>query len=157
MLARRWKTTRQFVLSVLYTSASSLKLIKTISQESRISYSSQKQRLLKGVCCMVNIKISNGCLSFPIDNPITTRLTTDKLNAVVLGNGRIAMTCITDANPPPSQYQFYRNGVYLRTSFTGLHVIHKARYFDAGTYLCEPLNRLGSGSNGSVKVSVVGK
>ena len=152
MLARRWKTTRQFVLSVLYTSASSLKLIKTISRESRISYSSQNS-----VSKSNNIKISNGCLSFPLDNPITTRLTTDKLNAVVLGNGRIAMTCITDANPPPSQYQFYRNGVYLRTSFTGVHVIHKARYFDAGIYLCVPLNRLGSGSNGSVKVSVVGK
>ena len=106
---------------------------------------------------LVCLKSKSQFLSFPKDNPITTRLTTDKLNAVVLGNGRIAMTCITDANPPPSQYKFYRNGVYLRTSLTRVHVIHKARYFDAGTYMCVPINRLGFGSNGSVQVSVIGK
>lgn len=79
------------------------------------------------------------------------------MNAVVSGNGRIALSCATDANPPPSQYQFYRDNAYLRTSLTGIHVIQKARYYDAGTYLCVPLNRLGVGTNDSVQVVVNGK
>ena len=94
---------------------------------------------------------------FFVDNPSSTRLTTDKLNAVVSGNGRIALSCVTDANPPPSQYQFYRDGVHLRTSLTGIHVIQKAKYYDAGMYLCVPLNSLGAGTNGSVQVSVIGE
>ncbi|RMX54502.1 hypothetical protein pdam_00019992 [Pocillopora damicornis] len=89
-------------------------------------------------------------------HPSSTRLTTDRLNGVVVGNGRIALTCITDANPPPSQYQFYRDGIYLRTSLSGVYVIQKARYFDAGTYLCVPLNTLGSGFNGTIQVFVIG-
>lgn len=64
---------------------------------------------------------------------------------------------MTDANPPASQYQLYRDGVYLRTSLTGIHVIQKARYFDAGTYLCVPLNSLGTGTNSSVQVYVNGE
>ncbi|KAJ7371578.1 hypothetical protein OS493_024253 [Desmophyllum pertusum] len=89
-------------------------------------------------------------------NPSSTRLTTDKVNAVVRGNGRIALTCVTDANPPPTQYQFYRDGVYLRTSFTGKHVIQKARHYDAGLYQCVPINSLGTGTNSSVRVYVNG-
>ncbi|KAJ7367421.1 B-cell receptor cd22, partial [Desmophyllum pertusum] len=90
-------------------------------------------------------------------NPSSTRLTTDKVNAVVRGNGRIALTCVTDANPPPTQYQFYRDGVYLRTSFTGKHVIQKARHYDAGLYQCVPINSLGTGTNSSVRVYVNGE
>ena len=96
-------------------------------------------------------------LFFLVDKPSSTRLTTDKVNAAVSGNGRIALSCVTDASPPPSQYQFYRDGVYLRTSLTGIHVIQKARYYDAGTYLCVPLNSLGAGTNGSVQVVVSGE
>ena len=66
------------------------------------------------------------------------------------------LTCLTDANPPPSQYLFYHNGVYFKTSLTGKHQIPKAKYSDAGTYLCAPLNSLGFGTNGSVNVSVYG-
>jgi len=79
------------------------------------------------------------------------------VNAVVRGNGRIALSCMTDANPPPSLYQFYRDGVYLRTSLTGVYVIQRARYYDAGRYLCVPLNSLGTGSNSSVNVYVNGE
>lgn len=93
---------------------------------------------------------------FPLDTPSSTSLTTDKLNAVVIGNGRIVLTCLTDANPPPRQYRFYHNGVYFQTSLKGKHVIPKAKYSDAGTYLCAPLNSLGFGTNGSVNVSVYG-
>ena len=100
--------------------------------------------------------VSLQCYFFLVDKPSFTRLTTDKVNAAVSGNGRIALSCVTDANPPPSQYQFYRDGVYLRTSLTGIHVIQKARYYDAGVYLCVPLNSLGTGSNGSVQVFVSG-
>ena len=91
------------------------------------------------------------------DKPSSTRLTTDKVNAVVRGNGRIALSCVTDANPPPSQYQFYRDGVYLRTSLTGKYGIHRARYYDAGRYLCVPINSLGTGSNSSVNIYVSGE
>ena len=79
------------------------------------------------------------------------------MNAVVRGNGRIALSCVTDANPPPSHYQFYRDGVYLRTSLTGKYGIHRARYYDAGSYLCVPINRLGTGSNSSVNIYVSGE
>ena len=96
-------------------------------------------------------------LFFFVDNPSSTRLTTDKVNAAVIGNDRIALSCVTDANPPPRQYQFYRDGVHLRTSLTGILVIQKARYYDAGTYLCVPLNSLGTGTNGSVQVVVSGE
>ncbi|KAL9964706.1 hypothetical protein ACROYT_G028382 [Oculina patagonica] len=90
-------------------------------------------------------------------NPSSTRLTSDKVNAFVLGNGRIALTCVTDANPPPSQYQFYRDGVYLRSSITGVHVIQKAKHSDDGEYLCVPLNSLGTGTNSSsMRVHVFG-
>lgn len=99
----------------------------------------------------------NTILFFLVDNPSSTRLFTDKVNAAVSGNGRIALSCVTDANPRPSQYQFYRDGVYLRTSLTGIHVIQKARYYDAGTYLCVPLNSLGVGTNSSVQVFVNGE
>lgn len=88
--------------------------------------------------------------------PSSTRLTTDRLNNVVVGNGRISLTCTTDANPPVSQYRFYRNGVLIRTSFKGKHVIQKASHSDAGTYLCLSVNSLGNGTSSSVVVTVFG-
>lgn len=106
--------------------------------------------------CQLCLYLTTVLFSY-VDNPSSTRLTTDKVNAVVSGNGRIALSCVTDANPPPSQYQFYRDGAYLRTSLTGIHVIQKARHSDAGAYLCVPLNSLGVGTNGSVQVVVFGK
>ncbi|XP_078352588.1 uncharacterized protein LOC144637397 isoform X1 [Oculina patagonica] len=89
-------------------------------------------------------------------NPSSTRLTTDKVIPAVRGNGRIVLTCVTDANPPPSQYQFYRDGVHLRSSITGIHVIQKARHYDAGKYLCVPVNSIGTGANSSLQVYVTG-
>ncbi|XP_078354327.1 uncharacterized protein LOC144638916 [Oculina patagonica] len=89
-------------------------------------------------------------------NPSSTRLTTDKVVPAVRGNGRIVLTCVTDANPPPSQYQFYRDGVHLRSSITGIHVIQKARHYDAGKYLCVPVNSIGTGANSSLQVYVKG-
>jgi len=88
--------------------------------------------------------------------PSFTTLTTDIVNPVVIGNGRIALKCVTDANPPASQYRFYHKGVFLKTSSTGIHVIQKARHSDAGTYKCVPFNRLGTGANSSVAVTVIG-
>ena len=84
-------------------------------------------------------------------------LKTKKLHPVVLGNGQILLVCVTEANPPASQYRFYREGVYIGTSLTGTHVIPKARYSDAGTYDCVPINLLGTGANTSVTVVVIGR
>ena len=95
-------------------------------------------------------------LFFVKDTPSFTRLITDNVNALVRGNGRIVLTCVTDANPPVSQYRFYHNDVYLGTSLTGKHVIEKARHYDAGSYQCVPFNSLGNGTNSSVVVSVYG-
>lgn len=70
----------------------------------------------------------------------------------------MVLTCVTDANPPASQYRFYRDGVFLRTGFTGKYIIEKARGYDAGRYVCAPINSLGSGVNSSeVEVSVFGE
>ncbi|XP_068733580.1 uncharacterized protein [Montipora capricornis] len=89
-------------------------------------------------------------------NPSFTRLNTDNINDLVRGNGRIVLTCYTDANPPASQYNFYRDSLSLKTSLTGKYVIEKAKYIDAGRYECVPKNILGTGGNGSVVVSVYG-
>ena len=93
-----------------------------------------------------------------LDPPSNTTLKTDiKWNPVVLGNGQISLICDTEANPPASQYLFYREGVYIGTSLTGTHVIPKARHSDAGTYDCVPINLLGTGANNSVTVAVIGR
>ena len=84
-------------------------------------------------------------------------LKTNKLHPVVLGNDQISLTCDTDANPPASQYRFYRQGVYIATSLTGTHAIQKARHSDAGTYDCVPINLLGTGANSSVTINVIGR
>ena len=94
---------------------------------------------------------------FVEDNPSFTRLNTDNINDLVRGNGRIVLTCYTDANPPASRYDFYRDSVFLKTSLTGKYVIKKAEYIDAGRYECVPKNILGTGVNGSVVVSVYGQ
>ena len=66
------------------------------------------------------------------------------------------MKCKTDANPAATLFHFYRNGVYLKTSSSGIHVIHKAGVSDAGVYKCAPENLLGFGNNATVSVAVFG-
>lgn len=121
-------------------------------------------------CCIVNkVEFQNkptfyylGTESFNafscfLDAPSSTKLTTDKLNDAVPGNGRIALTCTTDANPPVNQYRFYREGSLVQTTFTGKYIIHKARISDAGKYLCVPINTLGNGTSNTVTVIVYGQ
>lgn len=91
------------------------------------------------------------------DAPSSTTLTTKVPNNLVRGNDRIVLTCVTDANPPASQYWFYHNDVFLRASLTGKYVIQKARHTDGGTYQCVPQNFLGNGTSSSVHITVFGQ
>ena len=75
-------------------------------------------------------------------------------NTTVLRGSTVSLNCSTDANPAAYVYQFYFNDSFISNSSSGLLNIT----VDAdGGYTCVPMNKVGTGHNASVSITMVGK
>lgn len=65
----------------------------------------------------------------------------------------MSLNCETNASPE-AEYHFYFNGKCIGNSTSGVfNVIVEAD----GVYTCAPINAVGTGDNGTVSITVVGK
>ena len=75
-------------------------------------------------------------------------------NTTVLHSSTVTLNCSTDANPAAYVYQFYFNDSFISNSSSGLLNIT----VDAdGVYTCVPMNKVGTGHNANVSITMVGK
>ena len=72
----------------------------------------------------------------------------------MLRDNNLLLNCSADANPAVYVYFFYFNGNLIGNSSSGVfNVTVKAD----GVYTCVPLNTVGTGDNGTIKVTAVGE
>ena len=66
----------------------------------------------------------------------------------------MSLNCVTDANPAAHVYQFYLNDSLITNSSSG--VLNITVDTD-GVYTCVPINKVGTGHNATVSITMVGK
>ena len=88
------------------------------------------------------------------DGPFNTRLTTNPSNTTVLRGSAVSLNCSTDANPDAHVYQFYFNNGYIGNSSSG---VFNVTVNQDGVYTCVPINKVGSGDNATVSITVNGE
>lgn len=88
--------------------------------------------------------------------PANTRMKTNNVNPVVIGNGQITLQCTADAYPRP-QYSIYKESRLLIASSSGKFEITKAKVSDEGTYKCIANNSLGRDESTTIYLKVYGK
>ena len=66
----------------------------------------------------------------------------------------MSLNCVTDANPAAYVYQFYLNDSFISNGSSG--VLNITIDTD-GVYTCVPINKVGTGHNATVSITVVGK
>ena len=93
------------------------------------------------------------CLCF-LDQPTDTALTTAPPNTTALSGSPMSLNCVTDANPATHVYQFYLNDSFISNSSSG--VLNITVDTD-GVYTCVPINKVGTGHNATVSITMVGK
>ena len=75
-------------------------------------------------------------------------------NTTVLCGSTVTLNCSTDANPAAYVYQFYLNDSFISNSSSGLlNIIVDTD----GVYTCFPINKVGTGHNATVSITMVGK
>ena len=79
---------------------------------------------------------------------------TPSQNATVLRGSLVTLNCSTDANPAAHLYQFYLNDSFISNSSSGLLNI---TVDTDGVYTCIPINKVGTGHNATVSITMVGK
>ena len=75
-------------------------------------------------------------------------------NTTVLRGSTVSLNCSTDANPAAYVYQFYFNDSFISNSSSGLLNI---TVDTDGVYTCVPINKVGTGHNATVSITMVGK
>ena len=75
-------------------------------------------------------------------------------NTTVLRGSTVSLNCSTDANPAAHVYQFYFNDSFISTSSSGLLNISVDT---DGVYTGVPINKVGTGHNTTVRITMVGK
>ena len=75
-------------------------------------------------------------------------------NTTVLRGSTVSLDCSTDANPAAHVYQFYFNDSFISNSSSGLLNI---TVDTDGVYTCVPINKVGTGHNANVSITMVGK
>ena len=75
-------------------------------------------------------------------------------NTTVLRGSTVTLNCSTDANPAAYVYQFYFNDSFISNSSSGLLNI---TVDTDGVYTCVPINKVGTGLNANVSITMVGK
>ena len=66
----------------------------------------------------------------------------------------MSFTCTTDANPPANMYHFYFKGSLIESNSSG---VFNRIVEDDGLFTCVPINKVGTGDNATVNVTVVGE
>ena len=89
-----------------------------------------------------------------LDQPSDTALTTAPANTTALRGSPMSLNCVTDANPAAHMYQFYLNDSLITNSSSG--VLNITVDTD-GVYICVPINKVGTGHNATVSITMVGK
>ena len=75
-------------------------------------------------------------------------------NTTVLRGSTVSLNCSTDANPAAYVYQFYFNDSFISNSSSGLLNI---TVDTDGVYTCVPINKVGTGPNANISITMVGK
>ena len=75
-------------------------------------------------------------------------------NATVLCGSTVTLNGSTDTNPAAHVYQFYLNDSFISNSSSGLLNI---TVDTDGVYTCIPINKVGTGHNATVSITMVGK
>ena len=89
-----------------------------------------------------------------LDRPSSSAITTIPSNTTVLRGSNVSFTCTTGANPPASMYHFYLKGSLIESNSSG--VLNRI-VEDDGLFTCVPINKVGTGDNATVNVTVVGE
>ena len=89
-----------------------------------------------------------------LDQPSDTALTTAPTNTTALRGSPVSLNCVTDANPAAHVYQFYLNDSLITNSSSG--VLNITVDTD-GVYICVPINKVRTGHNATVSITMVGK
>ena len=89
-----------------------------------------------------------------VDAPSSTNLTTVPHNTTLLRDSSMSVKCSTDANPEDLEYQLYFKGLFIDKSSSGLFNITA---IEDGVYTCVPINKVGTGDNATVSITVVGE
>ena len=89
-----------------------------------------------------------------LDQPTDTAFTTVPTNTTALRSSPMSLNCVTDANPAAHVYQFYLNDSFISNSSSG--VLNITVDTD-GVYTCVPINKVGTGHNATVSITMVGK
>ena len=72
----------------------------------------------------------------------------------MLRGSTVSLNCSTDAYPDAHVYQFYLNNTYFGDSSIGLFNVTVDK---DGDYTCVPINKVGSGDNATVNITIVGE
>ena len=98
-------------------------------------------------------KVYHAC-AYVADQPTASVLTTVPSNNTILRGSKIYLICKTNANPNAHTYQFYFNGAPIGSSNSGVFIVDVEK---DGVYTCVPINRVGTGQDATVSVTVVGR
>ena len=72
----------------------------------------------------------------------------------MLRNSSMSIKCSADANPEDIEYRLYFKGLFIGNSSSGVFDI---TVMEDGVYTCVPINKVGTGDNATVNVTVVGE
>ena len=97
---------------------------------------------------------SRVCFLIIADLPLGTSIEMTPSNTTVLRSSTVTLNCSTDANPAAHVYQFYFNDSFISNSSSGLLNI---TVDTDGVYTCVPINKVGTGHNANVSITMVGK
>ena len=93
-------------------------------------------------------------LIYIADLPLGTSIEMTPSNTTVLRGSTVSLNCSTDANPAAHVYQFYFNDSFISNSSSGLLNI---TVDTDGVYTCVPINKVGTGHNANISITMVGK
>ena len=89
-----------------------------------------------------------------VDAPSSTNLTIFPHNTTLPRGSSLSIKCSTDANPEDLEYQLYFKGHFIENNNSGLFNVNVT---EDGVYTCVPINKVGTGDNATVSITVVGE
>jgi len=92
----------------------------------------------------------NQALIIFADKPYNTTITNSTGLTNIRINASLTLICATTAFPPAHIFKFFRNGLALGETSTGMYNISKVTKTDNGTYSCVAENTIGKSLPGSV-------
>lgn len=112
---------------------------------------------VKNLCKMMNdnlwIKLKKSSVS---DMP-QVEISTTSASEVKQGN-KMTLTCnVKRSQPQPHTYSWRKNGEFLSSSSGQTYVVERIKPEDSGSYTCEAINIVGTGTSKPLQITVVCK